>query len=151
MRLSCHHQFGAGYLQVLRLGGDITRCPRGVLTPLAWHLLTGHPNGGPLMHSPGRPGVIISASVSLPPMSIGVLITRGQKFISRGVEGDSPPLRLTWWLHHLLVWGCWLTLGGWEWLVQGWCHLRSLQWWGLQHLSPQCLSLSFCHDLEEIL
>ena len=100
------------------------------------------------MCSPGRPGVIISAASSLPPMTIGVLTTRGRKFISGGVEGDSPPLRLTWRLHCLLIWGCWPTPGGWEWLVQGWCHLRGLWWWGLwqwalQHLSPQHLSLPF--------
>ena len=142
MRPSHHHHFGMGYLQVLRLG-DITRCPGGALTPLVQYLLTGHPNRGPLTHSPGRPGVIISALGSLPPASIGILTTHGWKFISGGVEGDSPPLRLTWPLHHLLVWGCWPTPGGWEWLVQGWRHLRSLQWWCLQHLSPQHLSLPF--------
>ena len=100
------------------------------------------------MHSPGRLGVIISASGSLPPTTISVLTACGQKFIGGGVKGDSPPLRLTWQLHCLLVWGGWPTPRGWEWLVQGWCHLMSLQqwglqWWGLWHLSLQHLSLPF--------
>ena len=120
-------------------------------THLARHLLTGRPNGGPFACSLGRTGglgVIILTSSSLPPATIGVLTAHGRKFIGGGVEGDSPPLRLTWRLHCLLIWGCWLTPRGWEWLVQGWCHLKSLQWWGLwrwgqRHLSPQCLSLPF--------
>ena len=120
--------------------------PRRGAHPLAQHLLTGHPNGGPLTRSPGvtgRLGVIISASSSLPPATIGILTTCGCKFIGGGVEGDSPPLRLTWQLHRLLIWGCWLTPGGWEWLAQGWRHLRSLWQWGLWCLSPQHLSLPF--------
>ena len=118
-----------------QVGGNLMRCTRGALTHLVWRLLTGHPSEGPFMCSlgrTGRPGVIISTSSSLPPMTISVLTAYGRKFIGRGVEGDSLPLRLTWRLHRLLVWGCWPTPGGWEWLAQGWHHLRSLQWWGLR-------------------
>ena len=118
-------------------------------TLLAQRLLTGCPNGGPFacpLGGTGGPGVIISASSSLPPTTIGVLTAHGRKFIGGGVEGDSPPLRLTWQLHHLLVGGCWPTPRGWELLAQGWRHLRSLRCWGLRcwslwHRSPQCLSL----------
>ena len=126
--------------------GNIARCSGGVLTHLARRLLTGRPNRGPLLHSPGvtgRPGVIISASSSLPPMTISILTAHGHGFVNGGVEGDSQPHRLTSRLHHLLVMGCWLTPGIWEGLVDGWCHLRSL--W---HRSPWCLSLpvqSGCH------
>ena len=129
MRPSHHCHIGVGYLQVLRLGGHY-KVPGGVLTHLVWSLLTGHPNGGPLSHSPGvtgRPGVIISALSSLPPMAIGILIASGYRFVCGGVEGDSQPCRLTWQLNCLLVWGCQPTPGRWEWLAQGGHHLRSLQ------------------------
>ena len=129
-------------------------CARGVLTHLVQHLFTGHSNGGPFPHFPARtggPGLIISVLSSLSPVTISILTTYGCNFISRGVKGDSSPLRLDWWLQCLLVWGCRLTPGGWEWLAQGWCHLRNLWQWGLRlwsrqhrslwHHSPQRLSL----------
>ena len=118
-----------------------------MLTHLAQHLLTGRPNGGPLTHSPGvtgRLGVIILALSSLPPVTIGILTACSHKFVSGGVKGDSPPLRLTWRLHHLLVWGCWPTPKGWEWLAQRWCHLRSLWHWSLR-----CWSL-WCHSPQRL-
>ena len=128
MRPLHHHHVGVGYLQVLRLGG-ITRCTGGVLTHLAWRLLTGHPNGGPLSCSPGvtgRLGAIISAWSSLPPVTVSILSASGHRFVGSGVKGDSHPRRLPRWLNPLLVWGGWLTPGRREWLVQRGCHLRSL-------------------------
>ena len=107
-------------------------CARGVLTHLVRHLLTGHPNGGHFTCSPARSGglgPIISVVSSLSPVTIGILTTYGCNFIGGGVKGDSSPLSLDWQLYHLLVWGCQLTPKGWEWLVQGWHHLRSLRWW----------------------
>ena len=110
---------------------------------------TGCPDGGHLTRSPGmtgRPDVVISALSSLPSVTISILTTNGHRFISRGVEGDFPSLRLTKWWHCLLVCGFWPTPRGWEWLAQGWHHPRSLQQWGLQWqglqwCEPQCLSL----------
>ena len=115
-------------------------CTRGALTLLGWHLLTGHPNRGPHMCSPGvtrRLGVVLSASCSLPPTTISVLTTNGHGLINGGVEGDFPSIRLTRRWHRLLVWSCWLTPGGWEWLVEGWHHMRSLWQWGLWQQGPQ--------------
>ena len=69
-------------------------CPRGALTHLAWCLLTGRPNGGPLLHSPGvtgRLGVIILALSSLSPMTIGILTACSHRFVSGGVKSDSQP------------------------------------------------------------
>ena len=79
----------------------------------------------------GGPGLIISVTGSLSPMTIGILTTYCCNFISGGVKGDSSPLGLDWRLHRLLIWGCRLTPGGWEWLAQGGHYLRSLWWWGL--------------------
>ena len=125
------------------------RCPRGMLNPLTRHLLAGHPDGGPFACSLGRTGgpvFIIPALSNWPPVGSGILPTSGSMFVSRGVKGDSQPCSLAQQLNRLLVRGCWLTPRGWEWLAQGWCHLRSLwhwglQHWSLQHLSPQHLSL----------
>ena len=86
------------------------------------------------MHTPswtGGLGLIVSVVGLLSPTTVRVLAAYCCSFISRGVEGDSSSLGLDWRLHHLLIRGCWLTPGGWEWLVQGWCHLRSLWQWGL--------------------
>ena len=72
--------------------GDIARHPRGVLTHLTRHLLTGHPDRGPLSCSfgvTGRLAVIVSALHTLPPMYIGILTTCGSRFGGRGVKGDS--------------------------------------------------------------
>ena len=57
---------------VSRGGGwrDITRCPGGTSTLLLRHLVTGLPDGGPLLSSPGVAGrltVIVSASANLSP------------------------------------------------------------------------------------
>ena len=52
------------------------RHPRGAPTLLMRCLLTGHPDGGPLLHSlgaAGGPTVTILASSTLPPMCIGVM------------------------------------------------------------------------------
>ena len=79
-------------LSGVKAGGDIVRCPRGVLTYLMRCLLTGHPDRGPLSRSLGiigRLAVIISALSTLPPMYIGVLTTCGSRFGGRGVKGDS--------------------------------------------------------------
>ena len=92
-----------------------------------------------LLHAP-LPGlvgwVLSSRSRVLSPVTICVLTTYGCNFIGRGVKGDSSPLGLDWWLHCLLIWGCQPTPRGWEWLVQGWCCLRSLWWWGFVMLEP---------------
>ena len=59
-----------------------------MLTHLMRHLLTGHPDRGPLSHSLGM-AVIISASSTLPPAYIGILTTGGSRFGGGGVKGDS--------------------------------------------------------------
>ena len=100
----------------------------------------------------GGLGLIISVMSPLSPVAIGVLTAYSCNFIGRGVKSDSSPLRLDWWLHRLLVWGCWPIPRGWGWLAQGWHHLRSLQqwclrgglrWWSPWHLSPQGLNMPF--------
>ena len=110
-----------------------------MLNPLTRYLPAGRLDGGPFARSlggTGRPALIIPASSSWPPMGSGILPASGNMFVGRGVEGDSQPHSLARWLNRLLVRGCWLTPGGWEWLAQGWHHLRSLQ-----HCGLQCLSL----------
>ena len=143
MRPSHHRHVGVGYFQVLKLGGHHEVPQRGIHPPYEV-LITGRPDGLPLSRSPGANGrlaVIISALSTLPPMAISILTTSGSRFVGRGVKGDSQSCRLTQWLHCLLVWGYWLTPGRWEWLVQGWHHLRSLQCQNLQCQSLQCHSL----------
>ena len=114
------------------------RCPGGVLTHLARCLLTGLPDGGPILRSSGvtgRSAVIIPTLSTLSPMAFSILTASGSSFVGRGVESDSHPGRLACWLYHLLVWSCWPTG---QWLMDGWCHLRNTQ-----HRSPWCLSLLY--------
>ena len=79
----------------------------------------------------GGPGLIVPVAGLLSPVTVSILVAYCCSFISGGVEGDSSPLGLDWQLCRLLIRGCRLTPGGWEWLAQGWCCLRSLWQWGL--------------------
>ena len=113
-----------------------------------WHLLAGHPYGGPFVCTPSRTGglgLIVSVMGSLSPMTVGILTAYCCNFISRGVKGDSSPLGLDWQLHCLLIRGCRPTPGGWWWLAQGWCHLRSPWRWDLWLQSQWCRS-PWCHS-----
>ena len=79
---------------VSRGGGwrDITRCPGGASTLLSRHPVTGLPDGGPFLSSPGVAGrltVIVSASANLSPAYINVLTASGSRLGGRGVKGDS--------------------------------------------------------------
>ena len=68
------------------------RHPGGVPTLLSMHPVTGLPDGGPFLSSPGVVGrltVIISASANLSPVYINVPTASGGRLGGRGVKGDS--------------------------------------------------------------
>ena len=115
--------------------GNVGRYPRGEITLLMRHLLTGLLDGGLLLCFPGATGrsaTVIPTSGTLSPTALGSLTTSGSGFVSGGVESDSPPSRLAWQLYCLLVQSCWLA--GW-WLMERWCHLRSMWCQSRWHLS----------------
>ena len=104
------------------------RHPSWASTLLVRRRLIGLPDGGPLSSSSGmagRPTAIISASGSLSPVYISVPTVSESRLGDRGVKGDSQSRSLTWWLHQLLIRGCWSTPGEQRRLTDGWGHLRS--------------------------
>ena len=81
--------------QWLSRGGgwrDIMRHPSGAPTLLSRLLVTGLPDGAPLLSSPGAAGrltVIVSASGNLSPAYVNILTVCGGRLGGRGVKGDS--------------------------------------------------------------
>ena len=68
------------------------RCPSGASTLLSRLWVTGLPDGGPLLSSPGVAGrltVIASASANLSPIYIAVLTASRSRLGGRRVNGDS--------------------------------------------------------------
>ena len=97
------------------------RLPSGASTLLSRHPATDLPDGGTLPSSPGaagRPTTNALAPVNLSPMYISVSTISGSRLGGREVKGHSQFRSPGWWLHHLLIQGCWSTPGKWRWLVQ---------------------------------
>ena len=97
-------------------------CPRGEIILLTRCLPTCL-----LLHSPGvtgRSATVSPPSSPLSPVVLGALTTSEGSFIDGGVQSDSPPGRLAWQLYRLLVRSCWQARW---WLMERWCHLRSVR------------------------
>ena len=105
------------------LQGVFRGSPSRVSTPLM--RLAGLPDGGHILSSPGAAGtlmVIIPTSGSQSSMHLSVPTTSQCRLGGSGVKTDFGYRASHWWLHHLQIWGCWLTPGKWKWLADGWCH-----------------------------
>ena len=102
--------------------GNIWCCPGGEVTLLTRCLPTCL-----LLYSPGVTGR--SATISPPsshrsPAVLRALTASGGSFTNGGVKSDSLPSKFAWQLYRLLVWSCWPARW---WLMERWCHLRSVQ------------------------